>query len=90
MKDDIGLGHYASALLDNPAYQAAIMMMKADLFDEFSRKTLWNGKRKREDIYKRIQAVNELDEKIQKLMSNGKALEHMQERHKRLKSVSGI
>lgn len=90
MTDDVGLGHYAAQLLENPAYQAAILMIKGDLFEEFSRRTIWSGKRRREDIYKKIQAVNELDEKIRKLMSNGKALEKMNDRNRRLKSVGGL
>lgn len=90
MTNEIPLGQYAEQLLGNPAYQAALMMIKADLFDEFSRGTIWSGRRKREDIYKQMQAINELEAKIQNMMTNGKALESMEKRHNKLKSVSGI
>ena len=90
MTDEIGLGQYAEQLLGNPAYQTALMMIKGDLFEEFNRKTAWNGVKKREHIYKQMQAVNDLEAKIQNMVSNGKALAKMQERHSKLKSIRGI
>ena len=90
MTDEIALGHYAQQLLTNPAYQTALMMIKGDLFDEFNRKTSWNGTKKREHIYKQMQAVNELEAKIRNMMSSGSAIEKMEQRQKKLKSVSGI
>lgn len=90
MSDEIGLGKYAEQLLNNPAYQAALTAIKGDLFEQFSRKTVWSGKRKRENIYKQMQAINALEDKVTKFVSNGKALEQMAERNKKLKSVSGI
>lgn len=89
MTNEIPLGQYAEQLLGNPAYQAALVMIKAELFEEFSRGTIWSGKRKRENIYKQMQAVNELEAKIQSMMSNGKALESMEKRRQKLKAVSG-
>ena len=90
MSDEIPLGQYAEQLLGNPAYQTALMIIKAELFDEFSRGTIWSGKRKRENIYKQMQAVNDLEAKIQNMMSNGKALESMEKRRNKLKAVSRI
>jgi hypothetical protein len=83
-EDEIGLGQYAEQLLGNPAYQAALTMIKGDIFDEFSRRTIWSGKKKREQLYLQMQAVNALEENIKMLMSNGKALEKMGARNKKL------
>ena len=90
MSEEIALGHEAEALINNPAYKAALLMIKAELFDAFSRKTLWNGKKKREDIYKQMQAVDALESKIQNMMSNGRALEKQQSRADRVKNIKGI
>ena len=90
MNDEIGLGQYAEQLMGNPAYQTALMMIKGDLFEEFNRGTVWNGTKKRENIYKQMQAVNALEDKIKNMVSTGKGLEKMEARHKKLKSVSGI
>jgi hypothetical protein len=90
MSDDIALGQYADQLMGNPAYQTALMMIKGDLFEEFNRGTVWSGAKKRESIYKQMQAVNALEEKIENMMTTGKGLEQMEARHRKLKSVSGI
>jgi len=90
MIEEISLGHEAEALINNPAYKTALMMIKAELFDSFSRGTIWSGKKKREDIYKQMQAINALEAKIQNMMSNGKALEKQLARTEKLQNVRGI
>jgi hypothetical protein len=95
--NEIALGHYAETLLNNPAYQHALVQMKADLFEEFS-SIGWNARRKRKDLHVRIQCVLNLERKIESMMSNGKALENvlnreearankLAERSNRVKSV---
>ena len=87
MSDEIGLGKYAEQLLNNPAYQAAMTIIKGDLFDEFSRQTLWNDTKRRESIHKQMAAVTALENKINMMVSNGNALEKLEQRNKKLKSI---
>lgn len=84
--EKIGLGHYAETLLNNPAYQHAIVALKAELFETFS-STKWFDKRERDETYRRIQTVKALEEKIESMMNNGKYLEQMESRQKQMRAA---
>ena len=58
----------AQELLKNPAYQQAIMRVKADLFDEWSRNTMWDSKRKREKLWDMAQAAIAFENKLKKMI----------------------
>jgi hypothetical protein len=90
MIDLEALGGYAEQLKSNPAYQHALTIIKADLFDQFSRGTIWNGRRKREHIYLQMQAVQALEDKINNLISNSKAMKTMNLRQERMSKVRSV
>lgn len=87
MIDEIALGEYAEQLRENPALKAAFQVIKADLFDEFSRNTMWSGVKKREHIHKQICAINALEDKIDKFISDSNAAKKFLQKRDRLRSV---
>ena len=78
---------HAKTILDNPIYQQAMIEIKGDLFEQWSKNTVWSGKRKREKIWDMMQGVIEFERKIEKALLDGRLLAKQEERQERLKSV---
>lgn len=62
----------AKEVLDNSEYRRAIMEVKADLFNEWTRNTIWSGVKKREKLWAMMQAATELEDKLAKVLMDGK------------------
>ena len=78
---------HAKTLLDNPLYKQAMLEIKGDLFDQWSRKTIWNGKRKREKIWDMMQGIIEFESKLNNALIDGKMLVHEEARKEKIKNI---
>jgi hypothetical protein len=65
-------GILAKQVIDNPAFKRAMMEVKADLFDEWSRQTVWDGKKKREKLWDMMQAANKFESKLLKSIESAR------------------
>ena len=77
----------AKEVLDNPAYKEAMLHVKHKIFSEWSKQTIWSGKKKREKLWDMMQAANEFEAFFERALTNGKIYLKEEERKERLKRV---
>ena len=85
--EDIEKGMKAKEILDNPVYRQVMLELKGDLFSEFSRETVWDGKKKREKIWDMMQAVNKFEEKLTDALTDAVIASNELGRKERMKRV---
>lgn len=78
---------HAKLLMDNPLYQEAMIHIKGDLFNQWSKNTIWSGKRKREKLWDMMQGVIEFESKITQAFNDGIMLAKQEERAEKLKNM---
>ena len=86
IEDDIYYGDHAQTLTTNPAYEAAIARMKADLFGQFGSTGIFQ-RRKREELWKMIRLLDSFELKLEAMMSDALIAKSDLDREQRLKSV---
>jgi len=62
----------AKQLMDNPIFRESFIAIKADLIDQWSRRTVWSGWRKREKIWAMMQGVNDFEALLSREIESGK------------------
>jgi len=85
--ETIEKGMKAKEILDNPVYKQMMLELKGDLFSEFNRETVWNGRKKREKIWDMMQAVNKFEEKLTDALTDAHFVAKDMERREKIKSV---
>lgn len=70
-RQEILRGNEAQLIIDNPIYREAMIAIRADLFDKFS-KTKQKDKEDREDIYMQLQAFDRIQVYLESVMKTGK------------------
>lgn len=70
LRNEIAQGKDADAWLNHPQYKHVITMMKAQLIAEFE-KTNFQQKEEREEIWRKIQAINGLTARMERIIRNG-------------------
>ena len=63
-------GYLAKELTDHPAFQAAVAKVKGEYFSEWV-DTKWHQRRKREHLYKMMNAVVQLEMELKVAIENG-------------------
>ena len=70
-RHEMSRGAQAQAVVDNPIYQEAFMLIRADLMSKFEGSTFRQMK-VREQIYRELKAVNKMEDIFTQVMQNGK------------------
>lgn len=68
---EIRRGNEADLIVSNPIYKEAMIAIRADLFDKFS-KTKQKDKEDREEIYSQLQAFERFQTYLESVMKTGK------------------
>lgn len=83
------LAELAKQLVENPVYQAAIIKIKGDLYNEFKRTGLFQ-KRKREHAWIKAQLLDALEREIASAITSGYKAQLDRERQSRNKNLRGL
>jgi hypothetical protein len=67
-------GRYAQEVLDNCIYKEAYVMLRAKLFEDFS-KTKFRDSEERDEIWRKLQVVDYIENYMIKVMQSGKIAE---------------
>lgn len=67
-------GRYAREVLDNCVYKEAYVMLRAKLFEEFQ-KTKFKDSAERDEIWRKLQVVDYIENYMVKVMQSGKIAE---------------
>lgn len=86
LEDDIFYGDHAESLVNNPAYQAAMIRLKAKLFDQFGSSGIFQ-RRKREELWKMKRVLDDFENQLNTMMRDAKIAKQDLERKEKLKSV---
>lgn len=86
LEDDIYHGGHAESLLANPAYQAAMMRLKAGLFEQFGDTGLFQ-KRKREALWRMTRVAEKFESELEQMIRDASiAKEDLKQLEKNQKS----
>lgn len=85
-EDDIFLGNHAETLVTNPAYQAAMIRIRAKVFENFGATGLFQG-RKRERLWMMKRIIDDFEQELVNMITDGKIAIDDQKREKKLKQV---
>lgn len=86
IEDDIFYGEHAETLVTNPAYQQALVRMRAKLFEQFGNTGIFQ-KRKREELWRMIRVVDSFEQELEIMIRDSKLAKQDLEQEKRLKRV---
>ena len=67
---DIGLGKHAEAVVSNPAYQTAIMRVKARIFEQWQSTGLFQSK-ERKELWRLARVVQDFESEMQAMIEDG-------------------
>ncbi len=70
-KENIRRGDLAKQVLDNPIYQEAFMLLRAQLVEQFTN-TKFRQKDEREEIWRRMQTIEWVQRHFEQVMQTGK------------------
>ena len=70
LREVIAAGKDADAWLNHPQFKHVIMLMKAELIGQFE-KTSFKDKEEREEIWRKIQAINGLKNRMERIIRDG-------------------
>ena len=70
-------------VLKSPAFQLAMTAIKAEYIEEFGKTKLFNGEAHREKLWATMNTVNELERRLENMLSDGRALLKLEERPNR-------
>lgn len=74
LERDIERGANAKKILNNPEFSSAFSMIKATLINGFEN-TKFDQSDERDEIWRKLQALNWLEDQIQEVINNGKMSE---------------
>lgn len=74
LEEDMARAEKARQVVDNVEYKRAIMTMKADLISKFE-KTKFKDTDERDEIWRKLQAINWLDKTLEHVMRTGQLAE---------------
>lgn len=72
--NELNRARLAEQVLNNPLYREAFDLIRANLIDKFE-KTKFDQKEERDEIWRKMQIVNSMQEHFQYVMENGKMAE---------------
>lgn len=83
-KQEINRGILAQQVIDNPVYKESIILIKADLMQKFET-TKYSDSDQRDEIWRTMQNLNRLENKIARVMQTGKMSQTMLDKIKGVK-----
>jgi len=73
-QNELNRGRQASDLLNNPIYQEAFVVIKANLMTEFQ-KTKFRESKKRDEVWRKMQTVDWMEKHIKSVVNSGRIAE---------------
>ena len=86
LEDEVFYGEQVELIVSNPAYQAAIARMKANLFSSFERTTFFD-RRERHAIWRMIKTITNFEEELEVMLRDAHMAKEDLQRIEKLKSV---
>ena len=85
-EDDIFYGDHAEALVSNPAYQQALIRMRAKLFDQFGQSGIFQ-KRKREELWRMKRVMDSFEQELEIMIRDSILAQDDLKQEQKLKQV---
>lgn len=88
-EDDIFYGEQAEAVIVNPAYQQAMVRLRAKMFEQFGG-TGFFQRRKREELWKMKRVMDDFEQELELMMRDCRIAKDDLAREDKLKSVKTV
>ena len=85
-EDDIFYGDHAETVINNPAYQQALIRMKAKLFENFGKTGIFQ-RRKREELWKMKRILDDFEQEFEIMLRDKAIAEHDLKKEQKLHGV---